>query len=76
MNPLQPFDQTRQQAPRWSARLGELAGRLPRRNPQLGRPAVRVAAPSLPAMLARVLQRSRAQEDAADTLRINEFAAG
>jgi hypothetical protein len=58
----------------WSARIGELAAAAerPQAPPLTGEPA----AARLPALLARLFQRDRAQEHAADGLKANEFLTG
>jgi hypothetical protein len=69
MNALNDFDPARQQARNWSAHLGELSAAAPH--------TARPMAPSrFSAVLAHILQRSRAQQAAAQKLRSNEFLVG
>jgi hypothetical protein len=75
MNPLIDPNTLRQQARQWSAQVGELSGQLPTRlqpNPiqEAGHPSTRLSS-----ILAHLLQRSGARENAADKLKANEFMA-
>jgi len=77
MNTMSTFEQARQQAQNWSTRLGELAGGVSqnRQRLNLGQPAG--PTPSrLSAVLAHLLQRSRAKERATYNLKAREFIMG
>lgn len=60
-------------AQRWSAQLGELAGRLSE-NP--GPPPGQPSPSNLSSMLANLFHRSRVQQHAMDKMKANEFLVG
>ena len=71
MTPIHDLDPVRQQAQRWAANLGAVAGGLPPQSPP-AEPAVS----RLAAVLGRLHRRSRAREHARRKLTAAEFMAG
>lgn len=77
MSPMQSLNQIREQAQRWSSRLGELASNLSRSHPrQNQQPSIPTSPCRLTTILAHLAKRSRASEHAHHKLKANEFAAG